>query len=154
MKRVAVIFICLLFFGCNFTFLNTSPGDNICLQKPPEAKSWLCEASAAAGVTLDTVDGLLLDGTAIGVIVADVDIKRIGSFLDKVDRYLNLATIENLTYTIFFNRLNEDAAKVEVIKAMLNRRLAIFKNNEIISAWDLYVLRLAVQHQREQFGLK
>jgi hypothetical protein len=154
-----VIGLCflLLFSGCDtlkpYVNLTATNSADICLQKPPEAKSWLCEAAAQQGVTLNSVNDLLLDATAVGVIVAKVDIAKIDKFTAKLQSYLDMASVEKLTYALLIKLMNIDAQDAVVLQSIINRRVGMFTSPEIISDWDIHLLSLAIQTQREQFGL-
>lgn len=135
--------------------LSFDPNDQkeVCVKKPPEAESWLCEAAVSSNISLNKLDRLLLDGSAVGVILADVDLVRMDIFLTKVENYLSLASVEGLTYKLLIERMKMDTAKATILKNMLSRYIDTFMSDSLITEYDLYLIRLEIDNQRAQFGL-
>jgi hypothetical protein len=165
MKRFTFAAYCLTVAiavsGCGGIMPGVSPGlsfdpndkQDVCVKKPPEATSWLCEAAVASNISLNKLDRLLLDGSAAGVILADIDLVRVDMFLTKVENYLSLASVEGLTYKLLIERMKMDAAKATVLKNMISRYIDVFVSGSLISEYDLYLIRLEIKNQRAQFGL-
>ena len=165
MKKSTFAVICLIVAvivsGCggkmqgSGSVLSFDPNDpkEVCVKKPPEAESWLCETAVSSNISLNKLDRLLLDGSAVGVILADVDQVRVDIFLTKVENYLSLASVEGLTYKLLIERLKMDAAKGTVLKNLLSRYIDMFATDSLITEYDLYLIRLEIDNQRAQFGL-
>jgi hypothetical protein len=130
--------------------MNQQAGPDICLTKPADAKSYLCEAAAKSGMTLNTIDWILLDASAIGVIVAKLNKDQIKRFLDKMDGYLDM---QNMTYSLLIEKMQVDAASATAIQAIISRRVGIFMNPAVISNYDIGLIRLEIKRQKQQFGV-
>ena len=143
----------MLFAGCQgmgFNLLTPPVGEDICLSKPPETTSYLCDAATKAGVSLNSVDSLLLDSSAVAVVLSKTDIAKVAVYLTKIDGYLNL---DALTYEFLISQMQIDAAQATVLKSILARHIAIFNSPQVISNYDLTLIRLHIAHQKAQFGL-
>lgn len=157
MKRWFVLALAaVLIAGCGgkwpVDFGQASPENDPCLLKPAGEYSWLCEASAKAGVRLDVLHNLLLDSAAVAVILSDIPLDKIKKYLDKVESYLDIAVLEKKTYSWLIGMVTEDAAKEAVLASILSRRLTLFHSTQAVSSWDLHLIRLHIQHQKRSFG--
>jgi hypothetical protein len=147
-----ILTICM-FAGCTgkqIADMNTQAGPDICLTKPPEVKSYLCDAAAKSGLTLNAIDGILLDASAIGVIAAKLNKDQIGKFLNKMDSYLD---VKDMTYALLIDKMKLDAASATAIQAIISRRIGMFSIPDIISDYDIGLIRLEIKRQKEQFGI-
>lgn len=156
-RAVAFFWIVVfLFCGCSGRLLDLgTPGQDPdpCAEKPAEEFSWLCEAASASGVRLDALHNLLLDSAAVAVILSDIPRDKVRRYIDRVEKYLDMAELERLTYSWLIGMVTEDASKEAALASILSRRISIFRSSQPISNWDLKLIRLHLRHQRQSLGV-
>jgi hypothetical protein len=155
MKRGLLILLSIALSNCANTMSMMGMEDSICTNRPPEftiSKSHICEVSAALNIPPEEVDNLLLDASAMAYVTDQTNRKKVGQFLTVVENYLG-PICSNITYDTLLTNIKLDAENSALLMRVLNRHLRLYGSPETISDFDCWMIRVAIQHQREQFGL-
>jgi hypothetical protein len=120
-----------------------------------DAPSWMCDVAAERNYSLEDLDDLVLDGTAIAAITTKMDRAKIGTFIDEIENYIDL-NVEELTYKaliawIYKEALTDDDAAL--LASVVSRRIRIFESDQGIYPFDVWLVKTHLEHQRQQFGL-
>ena len=150
-KLVVLLIIPVLLFGCAiFDKMYSKPEHLICDQI--EAKdSIICREAHRIGVEPEQMGDLLLDATAIAVIVDPENKQRIGEFIKAVEDILTKTPI--LTFANLVGFLEDEKEKSELIAQIVSRRLDWLKVDEIIGQFDYKVIMIHLEHQKAQLNL-
>lgn len=152
---IATLFI-VFAFGCagqniDDVIVVTTPDDPVC-ERPEFDDSWICAQLKEVGFEYaETAQDLILDANDISLILEVYTEEDLATVLDTLEGYLSL---EELTYTLFFDYVVDDVSKAKRVVSILKRRFKALKSLEFVRLSDRELLRFSIQGVRDAVGIE
>lgn len=147
---VSLVLVFLLTGCATFDKMYNKPKNLMCDQI--EAKdSIICLKARQIGVEPEQMDALLLDATAIAVIIEPENKLRIAKFIDAIEEILTKTPL--ITFASLIGFVEEEKEKSELIAQIVARRLDWLKVDEYINAFDMNLILAHLEHQKSQLNL-
>lgn len=143
MKKIIVMLIVLIFYGCAMVH----KGPSVCSNPDVARSSWLCEAAAKTGYPLEEFGYIILDASAVAVISEKITAAQVREFCDVMRRILLSA--QHLTYSRLIDAVFENA-RDRAIASLVSRRLIIFQSDLTVSDTDIGFLLWQLDRIEEQ----
>jgi hypothetical protein len=123
-----IVVLTAFLFGCqgqqvnwDEVFAPTDPKASVCADEGYE-ESMICKATAEMGMTPEDLHGLILDTTALTLLLtkaSPIDVEAVLTFINSMEHLLGLAP----TWEILFEKMNFSSQDSKLIASILNRRL-------------------------------
>jgi len=147
MKRLLNI-LTLLFAGALVSaFFLSCAGSPVAKQpvcsEPDAENSWICYASAQAGITPEAAGDLILKTNVAAILAGAYEREQAAAV---VKRGLELLNIGTYTYTDLIYYFVGEIENVDLMAVLISDMVPVFLNDKIIGDFDRSLLRSHLQH--------
>lgn len=153
MKRFLLVLLAIVFLiGCNgMNFGAPKIPSDLCSEYDAST-SYLLKISSEREVPLNEVYYGLLDMTQIGLIVEALEREKVAEFMNNLAEWYN--DHYPISYLTLIDFMTDEAAKVQGVTAIINRRAGIYKSSMVIGNYDNCLLRAGWSNAMDELYLR